>query len=270
MGEWLRSPIRGVLLDITGVLYESSADHGTVIPGSVKAVNRLRESGMPFRLVTNETTTPTTVLLDKLRRFGYQLEERELFSPIPAVVKLLQQEQLVPHLLVHPKVEGELRVGEKGSPASCVVLGDAEDNFSYANLNSAFRALMVMPCPRLITLGYGRYYKHNQQLQLDVGVYAKALEFACGVESEVVGKPSPAFFNQALADMGVQAEEAVMVGDDISSDVEGAQKCGMRGVLVRTGKFTSSLLPHPTITPDCVVDNLAEAVDQILAAKGKN
>lgn len=59
---------------------------------------------MPFRLVTNETTTPTAVLLDKLRGFGYQLEERELFSPIPAAVKLLRQEKLVPHLLVHPRV----------------------------------------------------------------------------------------------------------------------------------------------------------------------
>lgn len=52
-----------------------------------------------------------------------------------------------------------------------------------------------------------RYYKHNDQLQLDVGAFAKALEFACGVESEVVGKPSPVFFNQALADMGIQPEE---------------------------------------------------------------
>lgn len=60
-----------------------------------------------------------------------------------------------------------------------------------------------------------------------------------------------------------------MVGDDITSDVGGAQKCGMRGVLVRTGKFTPSLLPHPTITPDYVADNLAEAVEQILAANGK-
>lgn len=63
--------------------------------------------------------------------------------------------------------------------------------------------------------------------------------------------------------------QAVMVGDDIVSDVGGAQKCGMRGVLVRTGKFTTSWESHPYVTPDFIADNLAEAVDRIIEAHKK-
>ena len=54
---------------------------------------------------------------------------------------------------------------------------------------------------------FRKYYKHKGQLQLDVGSFAAALEYACDLQVEVVGKPSPSFFNTALRDMGVQADE---------------------------------------------------------------
>ena len=79
------------------------------------------------------------------------------------------------------------------------------------------------------------------------------------------GKPSADFFLAALADMGVRAEDAVMVGDDIASDVGGAQRCGMMaGILVRTGKYRESDEKHPHVKPDKIVDNLAAAVEVIL------
>nr|XP_038036794.1 phospholysine phosphohistidine inorganic pyrophosphate phosphatase isoform X4 [Anas platyrhynchos] len=87
------------------------------------------------------------------------------------------------------------------------------------------------------TVVYIRYYKETDGLKLDVGAYMKALEYACDVEAEVVGKPAKAFFESALAEMGVPPQEAIMIGDDIVSDVGGAQQCGMRAVQVRTGKY---------------------------------
>jgi len=62
----------------------------------------------------------------------------------------------------------------------------------------------------------------------------------------------------------VLPEDAVMIGDDIVSDVGGAQACGIRGVQVRTGKFRPADEHHPTVKPDGYVDNLAQAVDMIL------
>jgi phospholysine phosphohistidine inorganic pyrophosphate phosphatase len=55
-----------------------------------------------------------------------------------------------------------------------------------------------------------------------------------------------------------------MVGDDLVSDVGGAQSCGMRGILVRTGKFRAADEYHPEVKPFHIANNLLEAVKHIL------
>lgn len=88
-------------------------------------------------------------------------------------------------------------------------------------------------------------------------------QYACGIKAEVVGKPSPEFFKSALQAIGVEAHQAIMIGDDIVGDVGGAQQCGMRALQVRTGKFRSvptaaSFIPAllctlPEQLPSCFV-----------------
>jgi ribonucleotide monophosphatase NagD (HAD superfamily) len=74
----------------------------------------------------------------------------------------------------------------------------------------------------------------------------------------VVGKPSRAYFEAALAELGAGAGGAVMVGDDVESDIGGAQAVGMRAVLVRTGKFREETLAAAEVEPDGVVDSIAD------------
>ncbi|XP_073859129.1 phospholysine phosphohistidine inorganic pyrophosphate phosphatase isoform X9 [Macaca fascicularis] len=121
-------------------------------------------------------------------------------------------------------------------------------------MNNAFQVLMELENPVLISLGKGRYYKETSGLMLDVGPYMKALEYACGIKAEVVGKPSPEFFKSALQAIGVEAHQAVMIGDDIVGDVGGAQRCGMRALQVRTGKFR--LECSGTVTAHCNLELL--------------
>jgi ribonucleotide monophosphatase NagD (HAD superfamily) len=84
------------------------------------------------------------------------------------------------------------------------------------------------------------------------------LEYAAGVEAEVVGKPTRSYFDAALADLGAEAADAVMVGDDIEADVGGAKSAGLRAVLVRTGKFREESLAGAEPQPDAVVDSIAD------------
>lgn len=88
-----------------------------------------------------------------------------------------------------------------------------------------------------------------------------ALEYASGKTATICGKPSKDFFAGALKDMGLDPGDVVMVGDDINSDVGGAQLAGMQGVLVRTGKFRPENENHPTVKPDQIVDRLECFVD---------
>ena len=146
---------------------------------------------------------------------------------------------------------------------NCVVMGDATTNFTYEAMNAAFSVLLRHPT--LFSMGMGKYYKHGTGLVLDVGCFTKALEYASGVAPVVVGKPSGEYFGAAVRDLGLDGGEVVMVGDDIVSDVGGAQACGLRGIQVRTGKFRAARdEPHAVVKPDGYVDNLKEFVDLLV------
>ena len=262
MSALKNSRLAGVLLDISGVLKNGE----TAIPRSVEAVRKLREAGLPIRLVTNETQVTRQTLAAGLTNLGFSVQEWDIIPPCPALITLLKREDLRPHLLVHPSVLPEFEGIDQSSP-NCVVVSDAADNFTYENLNEAFRILIDMEKPRLFSLGRGRYYNDNGVLVLDVGVFTAALEYAADIKAEVIGKPQPEFFMSALRDMRVEPQEAVMIGDDVVADVGGAQHCGITGVLVRTGKYRPLDEKHPTVHPDAVVDDLAQAVDLILKSR---
>ncbi|XP_070540606.1 phospholysine phosphohistidine inorganic pyrophosphate phosphatase-like [Ptychodera flava] len=269
MAAWYEncSDVKGVLLDISGVLYDSGGDGGIPIPGSIDAVKRLKSSDLQVRFCTNETQITREKLVGKLTKLGFDIEAKEVIAPAPAVCHVIKERGLRPHLLVHPDSLPEYDGIDQSNP-NCVVIGDAAEIFSYNNLNTAFPVLMSLEKPVLIALGRGKYYKETDGLKLDVGAYMKALEYSCDCQAEVVGKPSQAFFMSALNHMGVEAKHAIMVGDDIVNDVGGAQKCGMQGLQVRTGKFRPSDENHPEVKPNGYVNNLAQAVDLLLTNRG--
>ena len=76
----------------------------------------------------------------------------------------------------------------------------------------------------------------------------------------MVGKPSAAFFLLAAGSLGLKPGVITVVGDDVETDVAGAQAAGMRGVLVRTGKFREDVLEQTGIRPDDVADSLHDYV----------
>ena len=102
-----------------------------------------------------------------------------------------------------------------------------------------------------------RWWQTSRGPLLDAGAFVAGLEYAAGVEAEVVGKPSRAYFDAALAELGASPHDAVMVGDDVEADVGGATAAGLRGVLVRTGKFREETLASAEPQPDGVVASIA-------------
>jgi phospholysine phosphohistidine inorganic pyrophosphate phosphatase len=109
----------------------------------------------------------------------------------------------------------------------------------------------------LVALGMTRYWRAEDGLRLDAGAFVRALEYAAERTAVVVGKPDPTFYGTAVDALQVAADQVVMVGDDIHTDVEGAQRAGLTGVLVRTGKFSASDLTGD-VSPDAVLDCVAD------------
>ena len=119
--------------------------------------------------------------------------------------------------------------------ADVIVLGGASADFTYTTMNRIFGRLM--DGATLVGMHRNLYWRTNDGLELDAGAYIAGLEEATGREAVICGKPSGPYFDAALALLGVPREGTIMVGDDIVNDVRGAQVLGLRGVLVRTGKF---------------------------------
>jgi len=119
---------------------------------------------------------------------------------------------------------------------------------------------MKDPQPRLIALGMTRYWQANDGLRLDVAPFIVALEHASDIQAVVKGKPAKAFYQTAIEILATPAEKIVMVGDDIRSDVQGAQHAGMQGILVKTGKYRPVDLQQ-NIQPDAVLDSVNDLPD---------
>ncbi|UXI19795.1 hypothetical protein NH340_JMT05737 [Sarcoptes scabiei] len=269
---WLMKPIKALLLDITGVLYESGTN--IAIDGSIDAIQKLRNAGVPFRLITNETQRTVAMLIQKLAGLGYDFIENEVITPAMICREFIRKNQLRPHFLIHPNLEPEFNEIIIRHNPNCVVIGDADDAFTYQAMNNCFKLLMSLKEQStnenldhlLIGLGRNKYYRENGQLKLDLGGYLAALEYSTDLRAKIIGKPSKDYFQNALDSFGgkFSKEDLVMIGDDITGDVKGAQDFGVRGVLVRTGKYTPSMEQHPSIKPDAIVDNLKEAIDLIV------
>jgi HAD superfamily hydrolase (TIGR01458 family) len=247
---------RAVLLDLDGVLYVE----GEAIEGAGSAVARLRDMGIALRFVTNTTSRSRAATLEGLVALGFDVGEDELLTPVVLARRLcLERGHRRLALLVAGGTEedfADLEAVEDEGPADAVIVGDLGDAWTYAALNRAFR--LVMEGAELIALQKNRFWLRRDGLSLDAGPFVAALEYATDREAVVVGKPSPAFFAQALGDLGVEPADALMVGDDVESDIGGALGAGLAAVLVRTGKYREDVVRVSGVTPTATVDSIAD------------
>jgi HAD superfamily hydrolase (TIGR01458 family) len=246
--------VRAVLLDLDGVLYVEDQP----IAGAREAVAALRDAGLTLRFVTNTTALPRRRILARLERLGFAVEPPELATPAALAVRhCLDAGHTRVALIMNDEVKEDFaQLDEVDEDAGAVIVGDLGSAFGYDVLNRAFR--LVMDGAELVALQRNRYWLTPDGLSLDVGPFVAALEYASAREAHVVGKPAPAFFHVILQTARASAAESAMVGDDVESDVGGAQRAGLAGILVRTGKYRENAVQASSIRPDATVDSVAD------------
>ena len=247
--------VGAVLLDIQGTLLGGD---GSPMTGAADAVRRLKELGIKVRFVTNIDSVPVATVVARLCDAGIPAEDAEIFSPISAAKRFLaRQEHARCHLLLPPSIEPEFaEFAANGDGVDWVVVGDCRDGFTYERLNTAFR--LVKQGAEILALQKGRWFVSPSGPSLDTGAFVSALEYGANRQAHVMGKPSTELLRAALQDVGGDPYDAVMVGDDICSDVPSAHSAGMRSVLVRTGKFALSTLERSEVKPDLLLDSVAD------------
>jgi len=247
--------MRGILLDIDGVLHVSMQP----IAGAADTLRWLDQHGYRTCFVTNTTTASRATLAQRLAAIGLPLTEQHLLTAPVATANYIRQHYPGKRCWVLSKGDTEADfagIDLVAAHAEIVVMGGAEELLTYEAMNAAFR--MLMEGAVLLAMHTNLYWRTSDGLRLDSGPYVHALELATGKQAIVLGKPARPFFEQALQSIGVEAAEAIMVGDDLENDVRGAQQAGLRGIVVCTGKHHADSPLLERIHPDAILPSIAD------------
>ena len=248
------SALKGILFDLDGVLYTGSI----AIEGAISAIEKIRASHIACRFVTNTSTLSLTSLQQKINRLGFSIPENEIISAPQATVLYLQGlKNPTCHLLMAEDVKQDFKAfKQSATSADYIVIGDIGNAWSYALLNQVFNELMQGA--KLIAIHKNKFWQTEHGLQMDIGGFVDALEYASGVKAMIIGKPSPDFFQIALDNMGLKSSEVAMIGDDIDVDVGGSQQIGLKGILVKTGKYRQNYAEASAIKPNFLIDSITD------------
>ena len=230
----------------------------TPIPGAVEAVAELRALGLAMCFVTNTTSRPRAAIVDRLGRLAFDARDEEVVTPARlAVRRCREQGRERVSLLMADAVKADLAgLEETDSGVEAVIVGDPGHGFTCEVLNRAFRHLMEGA--ELLALQKNRLWLTPDGLSLDVGPFVAALEYATRREAFLVGKPSAGFFAAVLDASAWRPAEAAMVGDDVESNVDGAQLASLAGILVRTGEYRADVARRSGVHPAVTIDSIAD------------
>jgi HAD superfamily hydrolase (TIGR01458 family) len=279
----LRTALRGVramLLDLDGVIVVA----GDPVAGSGDAIRALQARGTPYRIVTNTSAVSRATLSRWAARLGVEIPADRFQSALSASASWARrtlpdgplyvlasddakQEFAGQRLLSHDEA------GARGATAAAVIVGDSPEEATFDNLNRAFR--LIRGGATLVGMHQNPWWLTPDGPTLDSGAYVAGLEFAAETKARIVGKPSPAFFTEAIRDLQREVSagggprlaraDIAMVGDDVRTDIRASQRAGLRGIFVRTGKHDladveTAAAERGGRRPDAIAASLAAVV----------
>jgi HAD superfamily hydrolase (TIGR01458 family) len=251
--------IRAICFDLDGTLYEGSR----WIDGALDTVQWLIGEGYEVRFITNTSIKNRRQLH---QRFPIDIPPTWIFTPALAAAYWLHQHtpnSVLP--LIHSNLYEDLSdiaFTDDFNTANYVLVGDMDSEWTIDHLHHGLRALLNGA--ELIAIHQNRYWKADDGYRLDAGGFAAALAYGATTECKVLfGKPSPTLFEAMLADIGVPANEVLMVGDDFEADVQGGRACGLQAVLMKTGKFQSVVLDNVDTTSFAILPSVAHLRDYL-------
>jgi HAD superfamily hydrolase (TIGR01458 family) len=280
---YLQTALRGVralLLDLDGVIVVA----GEPVAGAGDAIRGLQARGTPYRIVTNTSAVSRATLSRWAARLGVEIPADRFQSALSASAAWARralpdgplyvlasddakQEFAGQRLLDHEEA------GAKRAAAAAVIVGDSPEEATFDNLNRAFR--LIRGGAVLVGMHQNPWWLTPDGPTLDSGAYVAGLEFAAETKARIVGKPSRAFFTEAIRDLQREVSGAggprlargdiAMVGDDVRTDIRASQRAGLRGIFVQTGKHgladvETAAAERGGRRPDAIAASLAEVV----------
>jgi 4-nitrophenyl phosphatase len=224
------------LFDLDGVFYKGKESRVKI--GGTEAVQALRESGRQLFILTNNSTDSSETVYSRLREFDVPVKKDEVLTSGLLTAEFLRQKhgQISYFLVGEEGLDVEMRkFGHRrvrGDRADFVVIG-LDRRVTYAKLDQAAR--IARSGASLVATHSSRLYMYKTGPAMATGPLVKAIEYGSGKRATIIGKPSPLMFRIALERAGSSKEEAVMIGDQVDTDLAGASRAGVDSILVTSG-----------------------------------
>lgn len=237
------------LLDLDGVVYVGDEP----LPGAREALARLRETGKRVRFLTNDPRPTRTQLIRRLAGMGVEAREEEVITSGWATARYLREEGIGSAYVVGSRglvteiLGAGIEVVDRG-PCEAVIIG-SDEHVSYGHIRQASR--LVFEGARFVATNADASFPSPKGPLPGTGAIVAAIETTTGTDPVVVGKPFAPMFDVALE--GLDRERAVMIGDTPASDIEGARRAGIAGVLIsedERGVPDHDLSPADAVVPD--------------------
>lgn len=256
----LKNKIGALLIDLDGTLYFKNK----TIPGAPETIEKIREKGFLLRFLTNTDSKTTKYIHKMLIDYGFNIKIEEIHTPITASIKFLNSFK---DKFFYPLVSNEVLseytgMNIKDYEIDFLLIGDIRDKINYDILNKAFR--MLTEKTEIIALQKGKFFYNNEGKNLDTGSFVQLFEYASDKTAKIIGKPSKDFFEIAIKDLSLTPQEVLIVGDDITTDIYGANVIGSKSILVKTGKYTNDLFNKSNIKPDSVINTINDILPVLI------
>jgi NagD protein len=253
--------IEAWLTDMDGVLVHE----GVPVPGATEFISRLRASGKPFLVLTNNSIYTPRDLHARLTRLGFDLPETAIWTSALATAQFLADQRPGGSAFV---------IGEAGLTTALhaagyimtdfdpdyVVLGETR-NYSFEAITTAVR--LINKGARFICTNPDVTGPSNEGLLPACGSVAAMITKATGVDPYFVGKPNPMMMRSALNRIGAHSMEAAMIGDRMDTDMLCGLEAGMQTILVLTGIATKSDVERFPYRPSRVIASVADLIDEV-------
>ncbi|MEV8345500.1 HAD-IIA family hydrolase [Streptomyces niveus] len=256
-----RKPIESWLTDMDGVLIHE----GVPVPGADAFIKRLRETGRPFLVLTNNSIYTPRDLHARLSRMGLDVPVESIWTSALATAKFLDNQ--------HPGGTA-YAIGEAGLTTALhdagYVLTDTDPDFVILGETRTYSFEALTKAIRLINDG-ARFIATNpdntgpspEGALPATGSVAALITKATGKDPYFIGKPNPLMMRTGLNALGAHSESSAMIGDRMDTDILAGLEAGMETFLVLTGVTGTADIDQYPFRPTNVVDSIADLVDLV-------
>jgi HAD superfamily hydrolase (TIGR01458 family) len=250
--------INGVIVDLEGTLIDGNEP----LPGAIDFINTLSSKKMPFNIITNRVSKTPLEMAKIMNGIGFKVATNQIINPFIVLNEYLLEHNIRSYYFVGPEyLEEQIETDSISydNPEYVIFCDFEYINCDYNKFNKIYN--YIKNGSKIITTSYSNYYYRNNEYKLDTGSFTKMFEMICEKEAIIMGKPSKEIYNCALKQLNIKREEAIIIGDDILTDIGGGNNIGIKTVLVKTGKYKNG--DENKIKPFKIVNKINETMEDM-------